>query len=311
MGINVLLSRLLNSHRTRRSVPPATIDSLYHSLNRAILYVLSRKQHDTDENWQIVEVLKKLRNIRTTVFSPHNHAQEFFACLTYVLVQLDTSSPIQLDVNTTTKFYVSIDNPTTPKAITTEISGTAGKLWEALYVSKKPILEELFKITFPSADPPPLSIIRDQVFDTAVKFWVAYVANELSAKKSSVSSHQSWEIHQQLQSKIQKVTGGLSRFARSSIRKELSVDKDLCGAGENKIRRNLIDSWGDAKKLQGIAWRVVAGVKETKRTSEKMRENDFVHLKRFVCDSLLPRLEAEVTRERGVWGTEKPGKLGE
>ncbi|ODN04745.1 WD repeat and FYVE domain-containing protein 3, partial [Orchesella cincta] len=304
------LVTLVNACRTRRSVPPATIDSLYHSLNRVILYVLSRKQHDTDENWQIVEVLKKLRNIRTTVFSPHNHAQEFFACLTYVLVQLDTSSPIQLEVNTTTKFYVSMDNPTTPKAITTEISATAGKLWEALYVSKKPILEELFKITFPSADPPPLSIIRDQVFDTAVKFWVAYVANELSAKKSSVSSHQSWEIHQQLQSKIQKVTGGLRSFARSSIRKELSVDKDLCGAGENRIRRNLIDSWGDAKKLQSIAWRVVAGVKETKRTSEKMRENDYVHLKRFVCDSLLPRLEAEVTRERGVWGAERPGKLG-
>ncbi|CAL8113792.1 unnamed protein product [Orchesella dallaii] len=303
------LVTLVNASRTRRSVSAGTIDSLYHSLNRVILYVLSRKQEQTAENWQIVEVLKKLRNIRTTVFSPHNHAQEFFGCLTYVLVQLDTNVSIQLDVNTTTKFYVSMDTPTTPKAITSEISSTAGKLWEALYVCKKPILEELFKITFPSADPPPLSIIKDQVFDTAVKFWLAYLANELSAKKSSVSSHQSWEIHQQLQSKIQKVTGGLRSFARSSIRKELSVDKDLCGAAENRLKRNLIDSWTDAKKLQSIAWRVVAGVKETKRTTEKMRENDYIHLKRFVCDSLLPRLEAEVTRERGVWGPYTPGKL--
>lgn len=208
-----------------------------------------------------------------------------------------------------------MENPSR-NGVSQEISNTATRVWEDVYVSKKPIIEELFKVTFPSPDPPPLSQVRDQVTDTAHKYWMTYLANELSAKKSSVSSHASWEIHTQLQSRIQKVTGGLRSFARTSIRKELSVDKDLGGAGtstsESGVRlskRNLIDNWGDAKRLQGVAWRVVYGVKENRRVQERMRENDLVHLKRFVCDSLLPRLKREVTRERGVWGAEGGSKL--
>lgn len=368
-----------------------------------ILYILSRR-HNTPSTsgpsisplphrshqqqtqptspWQIVEVLKKLRAIRTTVFSPHNHAQEFFACLTYVLIQLEQNCPIQLDTSATAKWHVAIDPPSASRnPISQEISQTACKVWEDVFVSKKPIIEELFKVTFPSPDPPALSTVRDQVYDSALKFWMTYLANELSAKKSSVSSHQSWEIHTQLQSKIQKVTGGLTRLARSSIRKELSVDKDLCsGAGSVSgsergggpgdggergggrfSRRNLIDAWGtllspvlkqrypgqeigkdsfflnflparnacqcqfsklerdlifilmvgEARRLEAVAWRIVAIVKENRRVQERMRENDLVHLKRFVCDSLLPRLEREVTRERGVWGADHSSNLGQ
>jgi len=111
------------------------------------------------------------------------------------------------------------------------------------------MVEDVFKITFPSPQPPSLSTLRDEIGDSANKLWLTYVASETTPgiKKSSnpASMSQSWEIHQQLQSKLQKVTGGLTRLAgRSGIRKESEKEKTI---------KDVVSQWNESRKCQVVS----------------------------------------------------------
>jgi len=254
---------VLVNHCRNKRVPPATTDMIYNSFNRVVLFILSRRSNQ----WDKVETLKKLRNIRTVVFGAGNHQQEFFGCLVHVLMQLVDGLPIALESATKTQWHVRV----TPRPgeeilpegadmdcrreqreaarLDSEISSTAERVWEDLYISKKPIVEDLFKVSFPSPQPPALSSLRDQIGDSANKLWLVYVASETSpgAKKNSnvASMSQSWEIHQQLQSKLQKVTGGLTRLAgRSGIRKDSEKEKTI---------KELVSQWPEAKRAQNVS----------------------------------------------------------
>lgn len=253
-------------HRTKR-VPPATTDMIYNSLNRVILFILSRRSNQ----WDKVEALKKLRNMRSTIFGSGNHQQEFFGCLAYILMQLSEGLPIPIESGSRTQWHVRVasstsfdegSNVSSPQSshgnakeireavrLDSEIISTAEKVWEDVFISKKPMVEDLFKITFSSPKPPPLSTLRDSVGDSANKLWLGYVTSEtsLGAKKSASTPgglSQSWEIHQQLQSKLQKVTGGLTRLAgRSGIRKDSEKDKTV---------RELVTQWPEARRVLNV-----------------------------------------------------------
>ena len=131
----------------------------------------------------------------------------------------------------------------------TEISSTAEKVWEDLYISKKPLVEDLFKITFQSPQPPPLSSLREQIGEAATKLWISYMTSETNPQQKKAGSNpvgiQSWEIHTQLQSRLQKVTGGLTRLAgRSVLRKDSEKEKFV----------NLVSMWGEAKRVQVVSY---------------------------------------------------------
>ena len=51
-------------------------------------------------------------------------------------------------------------------------------------------------------------------------------------------------------------------------------------------------------------------VKEILESQEKFHGENIRHLNRFVRDTLLPELEVELTRERGLWGPFSPSHLG-
>lgn len=214
--------------------------------------------------WSKVEALKKIRGIRTVIFGSGNHQQEFFGCLVHVLMQLVDGHAISLEGGTKTLWHVpvvdskEIDEATESEVdrkkgreaviLDSEISTTAEKVWEDLFISKKPMVEDLFKITFASPEPPPLSSLRDKIGHLTNKLWLTYVATETSmtAKKSANQAgiSQSWEIHQQIQSKFQKVTGGLTRLAgRSGIRKD---------SEKEKVIKDLITQCREAKKVQAV-----------------------------------------------------------
>jgi len=117
------------------------------------------------------------------------------------------------------------------------------------------MVEDLFKITFPSTKPPTLSSLRDDIGDSSNKLWLAYLASETNPgpKKSGnpAGLSQSWEIHQQLQSKLQKVTGGLTRLAgRSGIRKD---------SEKEKTPKDVVSQWPEAKKCQTVRKQCIYG----------------------------------------------------
>lgn len=100
------------------------------------------------------------------------------------------------------------------------MAGAALRVWEELYVCKKPAIEEVFKVTLAlpnqNAKAPDLTIVREQVFEAAAKLWLNYVEAERKAPYRVP-----WELHNQIQSKIHKVTGGLTRLAsRTKVRKD-------------------------------------------------------------------------------------------
>lgn len=59
------------------------------------------------------------------------------------------------------------------------------RVWEELYVCKKPAIEEVFKVTLPSPNPnakaPDLVTVREQIYDAAVKLWLNYIDSERKA----------------------------------------------------------------------------------------------------------------------------------
>jgi hypothetical protein len=74
----------------------------------------------------------------------------------------------------------------------------ARRVWEELYVCKKPAIEEVFKITLmsgPNSKAPDLATVREQVYESANKLWLNYVDMERKA-----SYRAPWELHNQIQS---------------------------------------------------------------------------------------------------------------
>ena len=70
-----------------------SLDSIYKSLNRTILYQLSRPLTSYNDLQGVADTLQKLLNNRILVFGPSNYDQEFVGCLCYCLLQICDLSP--------------------------------------------------------------------------------------------------------------------------------------------------------------------------------------------------------------------------
>lgn len=164
---------------------------------------------------------------RLIVFGAGNHELDFIGCLTYCLLQLKADMKIMLDTNMRTMWHVnpgsdleSRDEQLNKHQGRNLMAGASLRVWEELYVCKKPAIEEVFKITLvpPAAHckAPDLIAVREQVYEAAARLWANYIEGERKA-----SYRVPWELHNQIQSKIHKVTGGLTRLAsRTKVRKD-------------------------------------------------------------------------------------------
>lgn len=77
-------------------------EQLINSLNRTILYQLSRSCNTLNEQVGMLDVLHKISTLKSIVFSQTNSQPEFFACLTYCLLHITGSetSDIEIDLST-------------------------------------------------------------------------------------------------------------------------------------------------------------------------------------------------------------------
>jgi len=99
-------------------------------------------------------------------------------------------------------------------------SVAAKRVWEEMYISKKPAIEESFKTSFGATNKvPSLDFVRDTLREPSLKLWLSYIEAERRSAYRTVI-----EVPNQIQSKIQKVTGGLTRLtSRSKTKREESV----------------------------------------------------------------------------------------
>nr|XP_022909115.1 WD repeat and FYVE domain-containing protein 3 [Onthophagus taurus] len=277
-----------------------SLECLYHCLNRSILFLLSRPTDSIADQMSVLEALHKLTTNRLIVFGAGNHELDFIGCLTYCLLQLKADMKIMLDSNMRTMWHV---NPASDLESRDEqlnqhqgrnlMAGAALRVWEELYVCKKPAIEEVFKVTLVppmmNAKAPDLIAVREQVYENAAKLWATYIDNEKKA-----TYRVPWELHNQIQSKIHKVTGGLTRLAsRTKSRKDETL--------KVRVRMN---------KRQAFQWILthIANVRELVEMKRNQHINMATHTQRYVHQEWL-QTKIELTRERGLWGPTKPCHL--
>jgi len=284
--------------QAKRRTSSISLEQLHHSLNRTILYLLSRPTDSVAEQMAVLDTLHKLTTNRLLIFGAGNHELEFIGCLTYCLLQLTANMKIELDTNAkNTTWHV---NPRNEMVESRDellnhhqgrnlIVGAAFRVWEELYVCKKPAIEEVFKISLTNPQQntkaPDLTSTREQVIESATKLWHAYIDNEKKATR-----HVPWELHNQIQSKIQKVTGGLTRLAsRTKVKKE-----------EGTKIKTLV------KKETALQWTNLHI--SLVRDLWEMRCAQYVHMsqhtQRYVLQDWI-QSEGELIRERGLWGPTK------
>ncbi|CAK9831938.1 WD repeat and FYVE domain-containing protein 3 [Anthophora retusa] len=280
--------KLIGQAKRRPGV--VSMEGLHHCLNRTILFLLSRATDSIADQMAVLEALHKLTTHRLLVFGAGNHELEFIGCLTYCLLQLTSDIKIVRDVNAKTTWHINPQVEASDDRLTSHqghnlMAVAATRVWEELYVCKKPAIEEVFKITLPAPGEeraPELSTVRDQLHEAANRLWLNYVVMERKA-----SYRVPWELHNQIQSKIQKVTGGLTRLAsRTKVRKEESVRVRL------RLHQNTVAQWTE----QHIA--LVRELAAAKRL-QYIQTNQ--HTQRYVYQEWL-QTETELTRERGLWG---------
>ncbi|XP_056639814.1 WD repeat and FYVE domain-containing protein 3 isoform X1 [Diorhabda sublineata] len=286
--------------QAKRRTGNISLENLYHSLNRSILFLLSRPTDSIADQMSVLEALHKLTTNRLIVFGAGNHELDFIACLTYCLLQLTSDMKIMLDINMKTTWHV---NPSSDLESRDEqlnchqgrnlMAGAALRVWEELYVCKKPAIEEVFKVTLAqphqNSKAPDLLLVRDQVFDSATKLWLNYIDGERKA-----IYRVPFEFHNQIQSKIHKVTGGLTRLAsRTKVKKEETIKVAV------RIGKKQAFNWTCAH---------INLLKELMEMRRQQHQNTSQHTQRYVHQEWL-QTENDLTRERGLWGPPEPNYL--
>lgn len=72
-----------------------SLDGIYKSLNRTVLFQLSRPIDSVASQAGVLEALHTLTNNRSLVFGPSNYDQEFFGCLCFCLLHLTEDPEIR------------------------------------------------------------------------------------------------------------------------------------------------------------------------------------------------------------------------
>ena len=96
----------------------------------------------------------------------------------------------------------------------------AQRVWEELYVAKKPAVEESLRVATGANTQnraPVLADLANSVGPSALKLWLNYVEAERRSTYRTQMDPPHQQISNQIQSKIQKVTGGLTRLTSRSL----------------------------------------------------------------------------------------------
>ena len=151
----------------------------------------------------------------------------------------------------------------------------AQRVWEELYVSKKPAVEDAFKISLGANTQhraPSLELFRDP----ALKLWLQYVEAE---RRSAYRTVLEVSTPNQIQSKIQKVTGGLTRLTSRSLTMKSSKKEETANVmGRHSHAGNLSYCWADVWLSTQYQ---LAGLKEQLELERRQRQRALQHVEQF------------------------------
>ena len=278
-------------------------EPLINSMNRVLLFQLSRPCESLVEQVAMLEVLHKMTNLKALILSSTNFQSEFFACVTHCLLQLTLSDEHDVNlVNSSTQWYVSPINPvggdklegsidklsTNAKSL---INAAAQRVWLDLYLAKKSVLEECLKVTLNSIGKnPTLDQLRPLLTEPAFKIWTSFIEGEKKLPEK-IQSH--------IQAKFQRVTGGISTMT-SGFSRVVSLKKQ-----KKEIPRLSL------KELNETAHAISLNVNKLKEFCDLdyrryFRLNEQRHV--YVVSEWL-KMEKDLLRERALWGDDQENRL--
>ena len=179
----------------------------------------------------------------------------------------------------------------------------AQRVWEELYVSKKPAVEDAFKISLGANTQhraPSLELVRDP----ALKLWLQYVEAE---RRSAYRTVLEVSTPNQIQSKIQKVTGGLTRLTSRSLTMKSSKKEETANVmGRHSHAGNLSYCWADVWLSTQYQ---LAGLKEQLELERRQRQRALQHVEQFNRLNWKRVEETELLRVRGLWGPSEESRV--
>ncbi|XP_072570551.1 WD repeat and FYVE domain-containing protein 3 isoform X3 [Paramormyrops kingsleyae] len=282
--------------QSKRRSQSFSLDSIYHCLNRTILYQLSRPQKTVPQQVALLDALRILTVNRNLVLGPGNHDQEFIACLAHCFINLHTGSCVdgfglEAEARMTT-WHVMIPSETEADASHSQdvsegrhlLLKAVNRVWTELIHSKKQALEEIFKVPLPTNERGHVDIVsaRAHVEELAAKNWLNHLAHE---KKCISRGEAAAPV---AQSKLSRVSSGfgLSKLtgARRS-RKESGINKNNLSAQET------------------FQWMFthIAVVRDLVTMQYKEYQERQQNALKYVTEEWAG-IEYELLRERGLWG---------
>lgn len=85
---NHLCMHLIFSFQSKRRSQGLSLDTIYHCLNRTVLYQLCRAHKTVAQQVALLDALRVLTVNRNLVLGPGNHDQDFVACLAHCFICL-------------------------------------------------------------------------------------------------------------------------------------------------------------------------------------------------------------------------------
>uniref|UniRef100_A0A4W5QBJ5 WD repeat and FYVE domain containing 3 n=1 Tax=Hucho hucho TaxID=62062 RepID=A0A4W5QBJ5_9TELE len=282
--------------QSKRRSQSLSLDSLYHCLNRTVLYQLSRPHKTVPQQVALLDSLRVLTVNRNLVLGPGNHDQEFVACLAHCFINLHVGSSVEgfgLEAEARmTTWHVMIPAENGPdNRHSQEVSEgrqlllkAVNRVWTELMHSKRPMLEDIFKVSLPTNDRGhvDISTARPALEEPALKSW----QNHLVHEKKCISRGES--VAPASQSKLSRVSSG---FGLSK----------LTGARRNKKENSLNKNNLSAQETFQWMFTHIAVVRDLVAMQYKEYQERQQNVLKYVTEEW-SSIEYELLRERGLWG---------
>ncbi|XP_053559369.1 WD repeat and FYVE domain-containing protein 3 isoform X2 [Bombina bombina] len=281
--------------QSKRRSQGLSLEAIYNCLNRTILYQFSRAHKTVPQQVALLDSLRVLTVNRNLILGPGNHDQEFIACLAHCLINLYTgSSPdgfgLEAEARMTTWHIMmpsDIDTDGTYQDISEGrqlLLKAVNRVWIELIHSKKQVLEEMFKVTFPANERGhvDIAVVRPFIEDATLRCW----QNHLAYEKKCITKGEA--LAPSNQSKLSRVSSGFGLSKLTGSRR----NRKESGLNKHNLSTQEISQW---------IFTHIAVVRDLVDMQYKEHQERQQNALKYVTEEW-NQIEYELLRERGLWG---------
>ncbi|XP_066509176.1 WD repeat and FYVE domain-containing protein 3 isoform X1 [Hoplias malabaricus] len=282
--------------QSKRRSQGFSLDSIYHCLNRTILYQLSRPHKTVAQQVALLDSLRVLTVNRNLVLGPGNHDQDFVACLAHCFINLHSGSSVEgfgLEAEARmTTWHVMIPSENESDAPHSQdvsegrqlLLKAVNRVWTELMHSKRQMLEDIFKVSLPVNDRGhvDISTAKPALEEPAAKSWQNHLAHE----KKCISRGET--VAPVTQSKLSRVSSGFGLSKLTGARR----NKKESGMNKNNLSAQETFQW---------MFTHIAVVRDLVAMQYKEYQERQQNALKYVTDEWAG-IEYELLRERGLWG---------